>query len=156
MGASTIMVVRHAESRARYNGQTYFGVDALATVSGDAGKENLITLGWERAGRAGNSLCSPWGPKPSLATPKSCLPPIRQMATRRRAPPRRRMRNPASARSNADGGGRALGTKGSPMPIDQSFSKKHFDKMVTAALAYDGAVLVAWQHEDIVAIGQAS
>jgi hypothetical protein len=156
MGASTIMVVRHAEKPGAYNGQTYFGVDALATVSGDAGKENLITLGWERAGALVTLFVPPWGPKPSLATPQKLFAsnPADGNATagaaaKKDAEPSQRPFETLTAVAAA------LGTKGSPMPIDQSFSKKHFDKMVTAALAYDGAVLVAWQHEDIVAIGQA-
>ena len=41
-----------------------------------------------------------------------------------------------------------------PITIDTKFSKKHYDKMVTDALSYNGAVLIVWQHEDIPAIGQ--
>jgi hypothetical protein len=35
------------------------------------------------------------------------------------------------------------------LPIDTSHGKNHYTKMVTSALACDGAVLIAWQHEDI-------
>jgi hypothetical protein len=35
------------------------------------------------------------------------------------------------------------------MIIDATHRKSHFAEMVTSALACDGAVLIAWQHEDI-------
>jgi hypothetical protein len=155
MGASTIMVVRHAEKPGAYNGQTYFGVNPLATVSGDAGKEDLVTLGWERTGALVSLFVPPWGPKPSLATPQTLFAsdPTKGKSTagdaaKKDDEPSQRPFETLTAVAAA------LGTAGSPMPIDQSFSRKHFDKMVTAALACEGAILVAWQHEDIVAISQ--
>src|ERR1035438_9943833 len=42
-----------------------------------------------------------------------------------------------------------LGSPQQPRLIDTSFSKNHYDDMVTAALACDGVVLICWQHEDI-------
>ena len=50
MGATKIIVIRHAEKPGSYGGVSYFGVDDVGSVSGDAGKEHLVTLGWERAG----------------------------------------------------------------------------------------------------------
>ena len=35
------------------------------------------------------------------------------------------------------------------LTIDTHYQKSHYDKMVTKALEQDGAVLIAWQHEDI-------
>ena len=35
------------------------------------------------------------------------------------------------------------------MPVDTTHGKNHYANMVTSALACDGAVLIAWQHEDI-------
>jgi len=35
------------------------------------------------------------------------------------------------------------------LSIDTSQGKNHYAKMVTSALACNGAVLIAWQHEDI-------
>jgi hypothetical protein len=35
------------------------------------------------------------------------------------------------------------------LTIDTTHRKSHYAEMVAAALACDGAVLVAWQHEDI-------
>ena len=35
------------------------------------------------------------------------------------------------------------------LTIDSSHGKNHYARMVTSALACEGVVLVAWQHEDI-------
>ncbi|HTX38110.1 MAG TPA: hypothetical protein VME43_23935 [Bryobacteraceae bacterium] len=159
MGASTIMIIRHAEKPDSYNGQTYNGVNALATGCGKKGSEDLVTLGWERTGGLVTLFAPPWGPKPSLATPQTLFAsnPTAKDAT-----------GAADAETSADKSkepsqrpyetltavAAALGSASKPMAIDTSFSKKHYDQMVTAALACEGAVLVAWQHENIPAIGQ--
>ena len=44
MGATKIMVIRHAEKPGAYGNQSYGGVNAL----GAADSESLVTLGWER------------------------------------------------------------------------------------------------------------
>ena len=46
MGATKIMVIRHAEKRGSYNGAQYAGVNNLGTVAGDDGAKHLVTLGW--------------------------------------------------------------------------------------------------------------
>jgi hypothetical protein len=74
MGATKIMVIRHAEKPGSYNGGQYAGVNNLGTVAGDDGAKHLITLGWERAGALVSLFAAPWGPKvPSLATPQFLL-----------------------------------------------------------------------------------
>jgi hypothetical protein len=155
MGASTIMVIRHAEKPDTYNGQTYFGVNDTATVSGDAGTEDLVTLGWERAGALVTLFAPPWGPKLCLATPQTLFAsdPKKDDAAdddvaKKDSEPSQRPCETLTAVAAA------LESGGTPMPIDHSFSKKHYDKMVTAALACEGVILIAWQHEDIPAIGQ--
>ena len=71
MGATKIMVIRHAEKPGSYNGAQYAGVNNLGTVAGDDGTKHLVTLGWERAGALVTLFAAPWGPKtPSLATPQ--------------------------------------------------------------------------------------
>ena len=50
MGATKIMVIRHAEKPDRYNGKAYSGVNAIGTTCGSDGEESLVTIGWERAG----------------------------------------------------------------------------------------------------------
>jgi hypothetical protein len=153
MGASTIMVIRHAEKPDSYNGQTYNGVNPTATSCGSQGSEDLVTLGWERAGALVTLFVPPWGPKPYLAMPQNLF-----------------ASDPDDSKDDSDSSGgdgpsqrpfetltavaAALGSPSSPLTINQSFSKKHYDQMVTAALACQGAVLIAWQHQDIPAIGQ--
>ena len=160
MGASTIMVIRHAEKPGSYNQQAYNGVNPLATSCGTSGSEDLVTLGWERAGGLVTLFAPPWGPKPSLVIPNALF-----------ASDPKDSKQPAGADANADPDAdsepsqrpyetltavaAALGTKDTPLAIDTSFSKKHYDDMVTAALAASGGVLIAWQHQDIPAIGQA-
>ena len=71
MGATKIMVIRHAEKPGRYNGAQYAGVNNLGTVAGNDGAKHLVTLGWERAGALVTLFAAPWGPKTSsLATPQ--------------------------------------------------------------------------------------
>ena len=66
MGATKIMVIRHAEKPGPYSGRAYSGVDEFGTVSGAAGAKHLVTLGWERAGALITLIASPYGPKNSL------------------------------------------------------------------------------------------
>jgi hypothetical protein len=71
MGATKIIVIRHAEKPSGYNGTQYAGVNNLGTVAGCAGAKHLVTLGWERAGALITLFAAPWGPKtPLLATPQ--------------------------------------------------------------------------------------
>lgn len=155
MGATTVMVIRHAEKPDTYNGKNYFGVNDTATVSGDAGKEDLVTLGWERAGALVTLFAPPWGPKPPLATPQTLFAsdPSKDDAngngaSKKGSGPSQRPYETLTAVAAA------LNPKGNAMPIDHSFSKAQYDQMVTAALACEGVVLIAWQHEDILEIAQ--
>jgi len=50
MGATKIMIIRHAEKPGTYGNEKYDGIDA----KGKADKESLVTLGWERAGGIAN------------------------------------------------------------------------------------------------------
>ena len=142
MGATKIMVIRHAERPGSYNGVSYSGVDKVGSVSGDAGKKHLVTLGWERAGALVGLFAPPHGPKtPVLATPQFLF-----------------ASDPA-AKPDDDAGDEgpsqrpcetltAVATK-LGLTIDKSHRKNHYAEMLKAALACDGAVLIAWQHEDI-------
>jgi hypothetical protein len=142
MGATKIMVVRHAQKPGSYNGAQYAGVNNLGTVAGDDGAKHLVTLGWERAGALVRLFAPPWAPKtPSLATPLFLFAsdPIAKHDddTSDEGPSQR----PYETLT-------ALTAKLIPT-IDASHGKNHYAKMVTSALACDGAVLIAWQHEDI-------
>jgi hypothetical protein len=154
MGASTIMIVRHAEKPDTYNGQAYNGVNALATVCGTQGSEDLVTLGWERAGALVTLFAPPWGPKPSLVAPQTLFAsdPTKDKDDTDNSKDSEPSQRPYETLTAVAA---ALGANATqPMPINIGFSKKHFDSMVSAALACMGAVLIAWQHEDIPAIGQ--
>jgi hypothetical protein len=70
MGATKIMVIRHAERPDSYNGAQYAGVNNLGTVADNDGTKHLVTLGWKRAGALVTLFATPWGPKTSLATPQ--------------------------------------------------------------------------------------
>lgn len=149
MGATKIMVIRHAEKPGNYNGRQYEGVDAAGDACGGSGSEHLVSLGWERAGGLVTLFAPPWGPKgPTLATPQFLF---------------------ASNPSDSEGGGAssggdgpsqrpyetltavaaALGSGGTAMSIDQNFAKKDYKGMVAAAVNCAGVVLISWQHEDI-------
>jgi hypothetical protein len=142
MGATKIMVIRHAEKPGDYNGIRYSGVDNLGTVAGDNGTEHLVTLGWERAGALVTLFAPPWGPKtPMLATPQFLFAsnPIPKNGddTTDEGPSERPYETlaPLAARLR--------------LKIDTTHRKNHYAEMVMAALACDGVVLIAWQHQDI-------
>src|ERR1700761_5521162 len=142
MGATKIMVIRHGEKPGSYNGTQYAGVNNLGTVAGDDGAKHLVTLGWERTGALVTLFAPPWGPKtPSLATPQFLFAsdPIAKHGddTSDEGPSER----PYETLT-------ALAAKLS-LSIDASHGKNHYAKMVTSALACDGVVLIAWQHQDI-------
>jgi hypothetical protein len=67
MGATKIMVIRHAEKPGSYNGAQYAGVNSLGTVAGDGGAQHLVTLGWERAGALVTLFAPPLGTEASFA-----------------------------------------------------------------------------------------
>ncbi len=140
MGATRIMVIRHGEKPGTYNGTQYDGVNPTGDVAGKDGSKHLVTLGWERAGALVTLFAPPWGPQAGLDTPAYLF-----------------ASNPESNGSNGGDSGPSqrpyetltavaarLG-----LTIDTHEKKSHYDKMVTKALDLDGAVLIAWQHEDI-------
>jgi hypothetical protein len=142
MGPTKIMVIRHAEKPGNYNGVRYSGVNHLGTISGDTGKNHLVTLGWERAGALVTLFAPPWGPKTSaLASPQFLFAsdpvPKHGDDAGDDGPSQRPYETltPLAAR---------LG-----LEIDTTHRKSKYAEMVTAALACDGVVLIAWQHQDI-------
>lgn len=147
MGASRIMVIRHAEKPARYQGVRYRGV----TAKGKTDPESLVTLGWERAGALVTLFALPWGPAgPALAAPDFLF----------AADPSKQDRPKGKSKKKKKGNGgdgpskrpwqtiRALAAK-LDLPIDRRFAKNDYPSMVSAALACHGIVLIAWQHRDI-------
>ena len=142
-GATKIMVIRHAEKPGTYGGQQYNGVNANGSTCGDAGAEDLVTLGWQRAGALVTLFAPPWGPKtPTLATPQylyAASPDSKSdPADKKSKEPSQRPYEtlfPVAA---------ALG-----LTINKHFKKKDFNDMVKDAVVQQGVVLVCWQHEDI-------
>ena len=138
MGATKIMVVRHAEKPGSYGGAQYVGVNNLGTVAGDNAAKHLVTLGWERAGALITLFAPPWGPRtPSLATPQFLFGSDPDAKHGDEATSERPFETltPLAAR---------LG-----LTIDTSHRRSHYAEMVASALACDGTVLIAWQHENI-------
>jgi hypothetical protein len=142
MGATKIMVIRHGEKPGSYDGAQYAGVNNLGTVAGDDGAKHLVTLGWERTGALVALFAAPWGPKtPLLATPQFLFAsdPIAKQGddTSDEGPSERPYETLTALAAKLN------------LTTDTSHGKNHYAKMVTSALARDGVVLIAWQHEDI-------
>ena len=142
MGATKIMVIRHAEKPGSYNGAQYAGVNNLGTIAGDNGAKHLVTLGWERAGGLVTLFAPPWGPRaPSLATPQFLFAsdPIAKHDddTSDEGPSERPYETLTPLAAQLD------------LIIDISHRKSHYAEMVASALACNGVVLIAWQHQDI-------
>jgi hypothetical protein len=105
MGATKIMVIRHAEKPGTYGGHAYDGVDAAGATCGADGAQSLATIGWERAGALTTLFAPPWGPKlPLLATPDYIY-----AADPAARDPGRRDTEPAAVRDGEGGGGAAWG-----------------------------------------------
>ena len=141
MGATRIMVIRHAEKPGLYDGVRDEGVRA----DGEADAKSLVTLGWERAGGLVTLFTPPWGPAPGLRTPGFLF---------------------AADPEDKGDGGRGADDEPSQRPyqtltavarklglvINTHGKKARFKQMADAALDCDGVVLIAWQHQDIPAI----
>jgi hypothetical protein len=144
MGATRIMVIRHAEKPGVYDGVRYDGVRA----DGKADAKSLVTLGWERAGGLVTLFAPPYGPAQGLSTPGFLF---------------------AADPEDKGAGGRGNGSDDEPsqrpyqtltavarkldLAIDTKGKKAKFKEMADGALECDGVVLIAWQHQDIPAIG---
>jgi len=144
MGATRIMVIRHAEKPGTYGGIKYKGV--TATVKKD--EECLITLGWERAGGLVTLFAPPWGPKgPDLNTPQFLFAADPAETKGKKAKKKKKTDDDEPSRRPYQ-----TITAVSAMlelPIDTEFKKDKYKKMADAALACDGVVLISWQHTDI-------
>ena len=141
-GATTVMVVRHAEKPDTYNGLAYAGVDPAGDTCGAAGIESLVTLGWQRAGGLVTLFAPPWGPKPPLLQPGHIYAADPATDDKGKVPSQRPFETVTPLAT-------MLG-----LTINAKHKKDDYDKVVTDALAKSGPVLICWQHEDIVSIGQ--
>ena len=127
--AGKIMIIRHAEKPD--------GANQGVTISGDDDKHDLIVQGWQRAGALACLFAPTRGPlqAPGLATPQFLF-----------------ASNDSSQRPKETLTPLALKLK---LDINAEFGKDQLSELVKAAKAKAGTVLIAWQHEDIPAIGNA-
>jgi hypothetical protein len=142
MGAQRIMVIRHAEKPGSYGGLTYEGVQA----DGKQNKKSLVTLGWERVCGLATLFAPPWGPAAGLSVPGHLFaadPAEKGKAKGGNDEPSQRPYETITAVAAKLG-----------LAIDARYVKGKYKHMADAALACDGVVLIAWQHQDIPAIGK--
>lgn len=138
MGATKIMVIRHAEKPDPYNGTSYSGVDAVGTTCGTDGAESLVTIGWERAGALVTLFAPPWGPKiPSLAEPQHIYASDPTAKQNGKLPSQRPYETVTAVAARLK------------LAINAKHKKGDYQSMVQDALSKDGVVLICWQHEDI-------
>lgn len=140
MGATKIMIIRHAEKPGTYNGKNYAGINAL----GASDPESLITLGWERAGGIVSLLAPSNGQfkSPELATPGVIFASDPEEETKKSGKEHEPSQRPFQTIS-------ALATLLN-LTADTSHKKDKYTKMVKHALEQDGVVLISWQHQDIL------
>jgi hypothetical protein len=139
------MVIRHAEKPDTYNGTAYEGVNAAGTICGKDAKAHLVTLGWQRTGGLVSLFAPPRGPAQGLSTPQFLF---------ASDPTASSSDDDASSAKSSNPSQRPYETLTAVaaklnLPIDTSYAKKHYHKMVKAAVACNGIVLIAWQHQDI-------
>jgi hypothetical protein len=141
-GATTIMVIRHAEKPDSYNGTEYTGVTAI----GSADPESLVTIGWQRAGALVTLFAPPLGSK-TLALPQ----PQFIYAANPGEPGDRTAKTPSQRPFQT------ISAVAAALEVEANtkHKKKDYPDMVKHALAKSGVVLICWQHEDIPLIGQA-
>jgi hypothetical protein len=127
--APKIMVIRHAEKPE--------GDIQGVTVSGTASKHDLIVLGWQRAGALVPLFAPARGPLQSdeLATPQFLF------ASDDSSQRPKDTITPLAQRLS--------------LTINLNFGTGQESSLAAAAKTANGVVLIAWQHEDIPAIGNA-
>jgi hypothetical protein len=127
-----IMVIRHAEKPD--NSGSPYGV----TVKGEKDSESLIIQGWQRSGALACFFAPTHGAlqNPGLATPEFLFASGVGKHSESKRP--KETITPLSSKLN--------------LKINTGFLKEKLEDMVKAAIACDGIVLIAWQHQDIPAI----
>lgn len=133
MAASMIMVIRHAEKPE--------GSVQGVQLDGSNDPESLIVQGWQRAGALAVLFDPSRGSlrSPALAVPLFLF--AAKFGAKKHSKRPFETLQPLSLKLN--------------LTIDDSFKSDDFTKMVRHAVACEGVVLIAWQHQDIPAIGNA-
>lgn len=138
MGATKVMIIRHAEKPGVYNNQPCTGVKTC----GAADDKSLVTLGWERAGGLVNLFAPINGPFENAAL---CTPSLIYASDPTTDPegtePSQRPYQTISA----------LAAK-TNLVVHTTFGKANFAAMISHLLARPeaGAILISWQHELIL------
>jgi hypothetical protein len=127
--ATKIMVIRHAEKPT--------DTDQGVSPSGEGDKDDLIVQGWQRAG----ALVCLFAPARGLLQSTELATPQFLFASDDSSKRPRETVTPLADRLS--------------LTIDLSFGKGQESELVAAAKAVAGVALIAWQHEDIPAIGNA-
>jgi hypothetical protein len=133
MAASMIMVVRHAEKPEG----TLQGVQ----LDGSPDPDSLIVQGWQRAGALAVLF------DPSRGNLQSSLLAVPQFLFAAKFDPTKHSKRPFETLQ-------PLSEKLN-LTINDSVKKDDYTAMVDEAVASTGVVLIAWQHQDIPAIGNA-
>jgi hypothetical protein len=141
--ARKIMLIRHAEKPE----DAVQGVD----VNGNDGKEFLIVRGWQRAGALARFFAParPQFQRSGIEQPQFLF-----------------ASGPVSKkRKKAGGGSKSYRPEqtitplsqllGSTVPLNVNFVEGEEEQVAAAAIACEGVVLIAWQHENIPAIADA-
>lgn len=148
MGATKVMMIRHAEKPDTYNGIQYNGINAV----GQSDDESLVTLGWERAGGIAN-LFLPTNKvfqNSALSVPDCIF----------AADPADKTKTKKSGKTEEDEPSQrpyqTISALAAKMQIPASnlvtsFPKNNYAEMVTAVLSLQAnTVLISWQHQDIL------
>lgn len=139
MGATKVMIIRHAEKPGTYGGVNYKGINAV----GAKDDSSLVTMGWERAGAIANLFY----PTNNIFQHIALAKPDFIYAS-----------DPAAKSDGEEPSQRPYQTISAlvakmNLPATQlniKFKKKDYPAMVTSALALSGTVLIAWQHQNIL------
>ena len=140
-GATTIMVIRHAEKPGKEKGIEFGGVSATGSVD----PKSLSTIGWQRAGALVGLFAPPWGPQ-TLALPQ----PQFIYASEPGAPGDHADKTP-SRRPFETVLAVAAALK---LEIHAKHGRSAYQAMVEHALLKNGTVLISWQHQEIPLIGK--
>jgi hypothetical protein len=141
--ATKIMLIRHAEKPEG----TVQGVN----VDGTDGQEFLVVQGWQRAGALVRFFApsSAQFQRPGIDQPQSLFASGAVSKKEQKAGNGSKSYRPEQTITPLS---QLLGSK---VPLNLGFAEGEEAQVATAAMACDGVVLIAWQHEDIPTIADA-
>ncbi|TND07999.1 MAG: hypothetical protein FD123_2682 [Bacteroidetes bacterium] len=155
MGVTKVMIIRHAEKPGTYPPAGSKGLEYNAiNPYGQADAESLVTLGWERAGGIANLF---YPTNKNFQSPELAAPNVIYAASPydMKIDPYGNLEEPSQRpyqTISALYGKMQVMTSGTNPSLNLSFKKGDYANMVTSVLALQNApaVLIAWQHQDIL------